>query len=57
MMCHKIDADVRHYYKVTFEDYAEAQRRTAELSQKMNSIPIVEFVSGVVYPSAEEAAR
>lgn len=56
-MCHKIDADVRHYYKVTFEDYAEAQRRTAELSQKMNSIPIVEFVSGVVYPSAEEAAR
>jgi len=23
----------------------------------MNSIPVVEFVTGVVYPSAEEAAR
>lgn len=56
-MCHKIDADTHRYYDITIEDYVEARQRTAELSQKMNGIPVVEFINGIVYPSAEEAAR
>lgn len=56
-MCHKMDSDAKRLYDVPPEEYAEAKRRTSSISSKMNSIPVVEFVSGVIYPSAEEAAR
>lgn len=59
MLCHKEDknSDTKRTYDVPPEEYAEAQRRAAKEIQKMNSIPVVEFITGVVYQSAEEAAR
>lgn len=59
MLCHKEDenSDTKRTYEVLPEEYAEAQRRISKEIQKMNSIPVVEFVTGVVYQSAEEAAR
>ena len=57
LMCHKTDGDTKRYYKVSVKDYAEAQSRAALLSQQMNGKPVVELISGTIYPSAEEAAR
>lgn len=56
-MCHQADSDVKRKYKISSEEYAEAKRRIAKETQIMNSIPVVEFISGVIYTSAEEAAK
>lgn len=56
-MCHKVNGDAKREYDVSPEEYAEAKKRIALNTQKMNSVPVVEIISGIVYSSAEEAAR
>lgn len=56
-MCHMVDADTQRQYLVSSEEYSEARRRVALCSAQMNSIPVVDIDTGIVYQSAEEAAR